>query len=64
MEFANAANHFSQLLTNKPTYWTALARLIEVLRRSAKIEETESFIQRGEQNCQRPHEDPGMPLLS
>lgn len=59
MDFKNAALHFSQLLTNMPTYWTALARLIEVMRRSAKIEEAEIFIRRGEQNCQQPAEEAG-----
>lgn len=33
MNFESAAFHFSQLLIGQPTYWTALARLIEVLRR-------------------------------
>lgn len=59
MDFKNALFHFSQLLTNMPTYWTALARLIEVMRRSAKIEEADIFIRRGEQNCQRPNEEAG-----
>jgi tetratricopeptide repeat protein 21B len=30
IDFDNAAYHFSQLVLNKPNYWTALARLIEV----------------------------------
>lgn len=33
MNFESAAYHFSQLLIGQPTYWTALARLVEVLRR-------------------------------
>lgn len=50
MSFDNAAYHFSQLLLNKPTYWTALARLIEVLRRSAKLIDAIPFLDRAEQN--------------
>lgn len=59
MDFENASYHFSQLLTNQPTYWTALARLIEVMRRSAKITEVDIFIQRGEQSCSRPTQEAG-----
>lgn len=51
MSFDNAAYHFSQLLINQPTYWTALARLIEVLRRSAKLIDAIPFLDRAEQNC-------------
>lgn len=59
MDFKNACHHFSQLLTNKPTYWIALARLIEVMRRSAGIDKAAAFILRGEQNCQKPNEEAG-----
>lgn len=34
VDFDTAAFHFRQLLLQKPTYWTALARLIEVSRRT------------------------------
>lgn len=60
MDFRSASHHFSQLLLNKPTYWIALARLIEVMRRSAKIDEASEFIQRGEQNCLKPNEEAGL----
>ena len=49
MDFENAAYHFSQLLLVRPTYWTALARLIEVMRRSATLTDAATFIQRAEQ---------------
>ncbi|XP_068157433.1 tetratricopeptide repeat protein 21B-like [Drosophila tropicalis] len=51
MEFENAAYHFSQLLISQPCYWTALARLVEVMRRSGTLSETEPFLQRAEQAC-------------
>lgn len=36
VDFETAAFHFRQLLLRRPTYWTALARLIEVSRRTGK----------------------------
>lgn len=49
MDFENAAYHFSQLVLTKPTYWTALARLIEVMRRSGCINDSLTFIERAEE---------------
>jgi len=59
MDFNNAAYHFSQLLLSQPTYWTALARLIEVMRRSATLQDAPSFLQRAEQNSQKPLQEAG-----
>ncbi|XP_017846384.1 tetratricopeptide repeat protein 21B-like [Drosophila busckii] len=50
MEFENAAYHFSQLLLSQPCNWAALARLIEVMRRSGTINESIPFLQRAEQS--------------
>lgn len=60
MSFDNAAYHFSQLLINQPTYWTALARLIEVLRRSAKLSDAIPYLERAEQNCLQPAQEAGL----
>ncbi|XP_023169714.2 tetratricopeptide repeat protein 21B-like [Drosophila hydei] len=49
MEFKNAAYHFSQLLLSQPCNWTALARLIEVMRRSGTLSESLPFMERAEQ---------------
>lgn len=49
MDFENAAYHFSQLLLAQPCYWTALARLIEVMRRSGSLLDVMPFLQRAEQ---------------
>lgn len=55
MDFESAGFHFSQLLSAQPTYWTALARLIEVTRRAGTIATVvPDFIRRGEQNCKQP----------
>lgn len=59
VDFDSAAYHFSQLLLVQPTYWTALARLIEVLRRSAALSDAISFLDRTEQCCPKPNQEPG-----
>lgn len=58
MDFENAAYHFSQLLLTKPTYWTALARLIEVMRRSGTLTDVITFIERAEELA--PPNEPGL----
>lgn len=60
MDFKNAAYHFSQLLLAQPAYWTALARLIEVMRRSATLTEATAYIQRGEQAVTHPQTEAGL----
>lgn len=59
MDFDSAAYHFSQLLLAQPAYWTALARLIEVMRRSATLQEATPFLQRAEQASIRPNMEAG-----
>lgn len=48
IDFDSAAYHFSQLILNKPTYWTALARLIEVMRRSGCLTDIQNFMERAD----------------
>ncbi|XP_046806712.1 tetratricopeptide repeat protein 21B-like [Lucilia cuprina] len=60
MDFENAAYHFSQLLLAQPCYWTALARLIEVMRRSGSLLDVMPFLQRAEQGTQNPNQAPGL----
>lgn len=60
MEFDNAAYHFSQLLMSQPCYWTALARLIEVMRRSGTLPDAASFLQRSEQATPNPSQTAGL----
>ncbi|KAL7035416.1 hypothetical protein ACKWTF_008359 [Chironomus riparius] len=52
IDFENAAYHFSQLILNKPTYWTALARLIEVMRRSGCLTDVSTFMERAEESAE------------
>ncbi|XP_031631527.1 tetratricopeptide repeat protein 21B-like [Contarinia nasturtii] len=60
MNFESAAYHFSQLLIGQPTYWTALARLVEVLRRSAALPDALPFLDRAEQKCPQPNQEAGL----
>ncbi|EDS36206.1 tetratricopeptide repeat domain 21B [Culex quinquefasciatus] len=60
MDFENAAYHFSQLLISQPTYWTALARLIEVMRRSGTLHDVQPFLNRAEDECLRPDNEAGL----
>ncbi|XP_014219398.1 tetratricopeptide repeat protein 21B-like [Copidosoma floridanum] len=48
VDFDTAAFHFRQLLLQKPTYWTALARLIEVSRRTGNIDDLPEWLERAE----------------
>jgi tetratricopeptide repeat protein 21B len=36
-DYESAMFHFQQLLKNKPDYWVALARLVEVMRRTGTV---------------------------
>ncbi|XP_058128172.1 tetratricopeptide repeat protein 21B-like [Anopheles ziemanni] len=60
MDFESAAYHFSQLLVNQPNYWTALARLIEVLRRSGTLPDAGGFLQRAEEEATRSDGEAGL----
>ena len=60
MDFENAAYHFSQLLLSQPCYWTALARLIEVMRRSGSLIDAAPFVQRAEKATSAPNQCPGL----
>ncbi|XP_059219458.1 tetratricopeptide repeat protein 21B [Stomoxys calcitrans] len=60
MDFENAAYHFSQLLLTQPCYWTALARLIEVMRRSGTLADATLFLQKAEQSLTNSDLSPGL----
>ncbi|XP_055385031.1 tetratricopeptide repeat protein 21B-like [Condylostylus longicornis] len=60
MDFESAAYHFSQLLIAQPNYWTALARLVEVMRRSGTLHEASAFLSRAEQSCPNPLDNAGL----
>ncbi|EFN89496.1 tetratricopeptide repeat protein 21B isoform X3 [Harpegnathos saltator] len=48
VDFDTAAFHFRQLLIRQPTYWTALARLIEVSRRTGTMDDLDEWLQRAQ----------------
>ncbi|XP_011169181.2 tetratricopeptide repeat protein 21B [Solenopsis invicta] len=48
VDFDTAAFHFRQLLIRQPTYWTALARLIEVSRRTGTMDDLNEWLQRAQ----------------
>uniref|UniRef100_A0A1B6BXL6 Tetratricopeptide repeat protein 21B n=2 Tax=Clastoptera arizonana TaxID=38151 RepID=A0A1B6BXL6_9HEMI len=45
VDFNDAALHFATLLERHPDYWIALARLIEVKRRTAQLPDVKSFLE-------------------
>ena len=42
-DYESAMFHFQQLLTKRPDYWVALARLVEVMRRTGHLEVGDKF---------------------
>lgn len=58
MDFSGASYHFAQLLHAQPTYWTALTRLIEIMRRSATLVEVLPFLAEAEQHSSGGAGDP------
>ncbi|XP_015604649.1 tetratricopeptide repeat protein 21B-like [Cephus cinctus] len=59
VDFETAAFHFRQLLLRRPTYWTALARLIEVSRRIGNMDELNEWLSRGEAAMDRSKREAG-----
>ncbi|KAJ8866732.1 hypothetical protein PR048_032593 [Dryococelus australis] len=44
VDFETAKLHFQQLLSCQPNYWTALARMVEVMRRTGKLEQLDGAL--------------------
>lgn len=59
VDFETASYHFKQLLNKRPTYWTALARLVEVMRRTGNLEEVVPYLEKGEEASLRPDQEAG-----
>ena len=49
-DYESAMFHFQQLLTAKPDYWVALARLVEVMRRTGHLEDVSNYLQKSEEH--------------
>lgn len=45
VDLASAINHFTSLLDRRPNYWVALARLVEVSRRSATLQRALPYLE-------------------
>ncbi|XP_069686948.1 tetratricopeptide repeat protein 21B-like [Periplaneta americana] len=60
VDFETAAFHFQQLLQRRPDYWTALARLVEVMRRTGNLEELPFYLDKAEAACQRANQEAGL----
>lgn len=60
VDFETAAFHFQQLLQRRPDYWTALARLVEVMRRTGNLEEVPFYLDKAEATCQRANQEAGL----
>ncbi|XP_071548285.1 tetratricopeptide repeat protein 21B-like [Panulirus ornatus] len=58
-EYDTAMFHFQQLLDRRPAYFPALARLVEVMRRTGTLDEAGPYLDRAEQATLRPNTDPG-----
>lgn len=59
VDFDTAAFHFRQLLLKQPIYWTALARLIEVSRRTGDMDDLEEWLHRAELGMSGANLTPG-----
>ncbi|XP_046740894.1 tetratricopeptide repeat protein 21B-like [Diprion similis] len=59
VDFETAAFHFRQLLIRQPTYWTALARLIEVSRRTGNMDDLHEWISRAESSMSGSNQEAG-----
>uniref|UniRef100_A0A1A9WYM1 Tetratricopeptide repeat protein 21B n=1 Tax=Glossina brevipalpis TaxID=37001 RepID=A0A1A9WYM1_9MUSC len=60
MDLENATYHFSQLLLVQPGYWTALARLVEVMRRSGSLLDVVPFLKRAQEATAAPDQVSGL----
>lgn len=54
IDFDTASFHFKQILNKQPTYWTALARLIEVMRRTGNLVEIPAYLRKAEEMSDKP----------
>lgn len=60
VDFETAAFHFQQLLQRRPNYWTALARLVEVMRRTGNLEDVPFYLNKAEAACLRANQEAGL----
>uniref|UniRef100_A0A8C8SD14 Tetratricopeptide repeat domain 21B n=1 Tax=Pelusios castaneus TaxID=367368 RepID=A0A8C8SD14_9SAUR len=58
-DYEQAVFHFQQLLERKPDNYATLSRLIDLLRRSGKLEEVPRFLMMAEKHSSRAKLEPG-----
>uniref|UniRef100_A0A8C9WIP1 Tetratricopeptide repeat domain 21B n=1 Tax=Scleropages formosus TaxID=113540 RepID=A0A8C9WIP1_SCLFO len=58
-DYEQAVFHFQQLLERKPDNYPTLSRLIDLLRRTGKLEEVPRFLEMAEKHFSRAKFDPG-----
>ncbi|KAK3857879.1 hypothetical protein Pcinc_020970 [Petrolisthes cinctipes] len=58
-EYDTAMFHFQQLLERRPAYFPALARLVEVMRRTGTLDEAGPYLDRAEHATLRSNTDAG-----
>lgn len=59
-EYDSATFHFQQLLERKPGHYSALARLINLLRRAGKLDECSKYLEQAESALPRAALDSGL----
>ncbi|KAJ3318719.1 Tetratricopeptide repeat protein 21B [Blyttiomyces sp. JEL0837] len=57
--YTSAVFHFRQLLEKNPTHYQALKKLIEMMRRSGKLDEADKFFEMAEKSSSKVHLQPG-----
>jgi lipopolysaccharide biosynthesis regulator YciM len=57
--YSAALNHFRQLLEKNPTHYTALKKLLEMMKRSGKLDEADKFFEMAEKSSNKVHLQPG-----
>ncbi len=48
-DYDSATFHFQQLLQKRPDYWVALARLVEVMRRTGHLQDVPQYLTKSEE---------------
>lgn len=59
-DFESSTYHFQQLLEKQPTHYTALIRLIHLLRRSGKLNEISRYLKMADQYSKKASLEPGL----
>jgi len=60
VDFEKAAFHFQQLLERRPNYWTALARLVKVMRWTGNLEDVPFYLNKAEAACLCANKEAGL----